>query len=243
MKVWKAILTQIAVVSLVLVVSFYVLPKLFGDIGWIYGLLLIGLTVLIDRRFEQIRDFMRLHINTKNIIFGFITLVVIPIIVFQATLDILPDADIILRIMFSIMSGVAIMAISVRIRNYGISFRDIGYRDTSSKSPFQRNEDEKYYSDEKRNEDDWKENNSEQSYSDKKTHENNLDEQFEYTLEECYDILGLKNDATTQEIKKAYQQLALQWHPDKHRQKQRKDMAAEEMKKINKAYEELTKSK
>ena len=60
----------------------------------------------------------------------------------------------------------------------------------------------------------WKENNSEQSYSDKKTHENNLDEQFEYTLEECYDILGLKNDATTQEIKKAYQQLALQWHPD-----------------------------
>ncbi len=107
---------------------------------------------------------------------------------------------------------------------------NIGGRDTSSRSPFERNEDER-----KRNED-------EKSYSDKKTHEDNSNDQSEYTKEESYEILGLKNDATTQEIKEAFKQLALQWHPDKHRQKKRNRMAEEEMKKINKAYEELTKS-
>ena len=188
---------------------------------------------------------MRLHLDAKKIVFGFITLVVIPIILFQATLDILPDASIILRIIFIIIITVLLIVISWRTKDYVTSFLDmiyqvivgvfdpinIGSRDTSSRSPFERNEDER-----KRNED-------EKSYSDKKTHEDNSDEQSEYTLEECHDILGLKNDATTQEIKESYQQLALQWHPDKHRQKQRKDMAEEEMKKINKAYEELTKSK
>jgi len=257
LKVWKAILIQIALVGLIFLVSVFVLPKIFDNIGVVFGLLMMCLTVLISRRSEKIRDFMRLHLDAKKIVFGFITLVVIPIILFQATLDILPDASIILRIIFIIIITVLLIVISWRTKDYVTSFLDmiyqvivgvfdpinIGSRDTSSRSPFERNEDErkrnedeKSYSDKKRNED-------EKSYSDKKTHEDNSDEQSEYTLEECYDILGLKNDATTQEIKESYQQLALQWHPDKHRQKQRKDMAEEEMKKINKAYEELTKSK
>ena len=32
-----------------------------------------------------------------------------------------------------------------------------------------------------------------------------------------YKILGVKRDATEKEIKKAYRKLALQWHPDKHK--------------------------
>jgi hypothetical protein len=244
LKVWKAILIQIALVGLIFLVSVFVLPKIFGDIGFVFGLLMMCLTVLISRRSEKIRDFMRLHLDAKKIVFGFITLVVIPIILFQATLDILPDANIILRIIFIIIITVLLIVISWRTKDYVTSFLDmiyqvivgvfdpinIGSRDTSSRSPFERNEDER-----KRNED-------EKSYSDKKTHEDNSNDQSEYTKEESYEILGLKNDATTQEIKEAFKQLALQWHPDKHRQKKRNRMAEEEMKKINKAYEELTKS-
>ncbi|KZT02284.1 DnaJ-domain-containing protein [Laetiporus sulphureus 93-53] len=32
----------------------------------------------------------------------------------------------------------------------------------------------------------------------------------------CFDVLGLKPDATEEEIKLAYKQLALKWHPDRH---------------------------
>ena len=29
-----------------------------------------------------------------------------------------------------------------------------------------------------------------------------------------YDVLGIPNDATPQQVKKAYRKLALKWHPD-----------------------------
>ena len=32
----------------------------------------------------------------------------------------------------------------------------------------------------------------------------------------AYDILGVAKNATDAEVKKAYRQLALKWHPDKH---------------------------
>ena len=53
---------------------------------------------------------------------------------------------------------------------------------------------------------------------------------------ELYDILGVKPDATDNEIKKAYRQLAMKYHPDKN-----KDPEAESMfKKINAANEILS---
>ncbi|XP_043065434.1 dnaJ homolog subfamily C member 16 [Drosophila ficusphila] len=51
-----------------------------------------------------------------------------------------------------------------------------------------------------------------------------------------YDILGLKKIATTQEIRKAYRQLAKEWHPDKVQN----DPAAAKFVKIKLAYELLS---
>ena len=53
-----------------------------------------------------------------------------------------------------------------------------------------------------------------------------------------YKILGVKRDATEKEIKKAYRKLALQWHPDKH--KEDKEVAEEKFKEIAEAYEVLS---
>ena len=53
-----------------------------------------------------------------------------------------------------------------------------------------------------------------------------------------YKILGVKRDATEKEIKKAYRKLALQWHPDKH--KEDKEIAEEKFKEIAEAYEVLS---
>lgn len=54
-------------------------------------------------------------------------------------------------------------------------------------------------------------------------------------------VLGLQNGATEQEIKRAYRQLALRWHPDRHSQasETNKKEAEEKFKKIKKAYEDL----
>jgi DnaJ-class molecular chaperone len=67
------------------------------------------------------------------------------------------------------------------------------------------------------------------------THQN----QSEYTLKECYEILELDENATSDQIKAARNRLALQWHPDKHRSARRKAIAEIETKKIITAYERL----
>lgn len=54
-------------------------------------------------------------------------------------------------------------------------------------------------------------------------------------LNQCYNILGLKNDATEQEVKKAYKKLAIKCHPDKNSSPD----ANEEFRKITEAYNKI----
>jgi len=54
-----------------------------------------------------------------------------------------------------------------------------------------------------------------------------------------YDMLGVSKKASQAEIKKAYRKKALKWHPDKHKDKEKKK-AEEKFKKINEAYEILS---
>jgi DnaJ-class molecular chaperone len=56
-----------------------------------------------------------------------------------------------------------------------------------------------------------------------------------------YDILGIENDSSQDDIKRAYRQLAGKYHPDKveHLGDEFKALAEKRFKKIQQAYEEL----
>lgn len=59
---------------------------------------------------------------------------------------------------------------------------------------------------------------------------------------EYYDLLGIKRDASTTEIKKAYRQLAKKYHPDRHSDKneETRKKFSEKFKKISEAYSILS---
>ena len=52
-----------------------------------------------------------------------------------------------------------------------------------------------------------------------------------------YEVLGIKEGASDEEIKKAYRELVKKYHPDKYVNNPLADLAAEKMKEINDAYE------
>ena len=56
-----------------------------------------------------------------------------------------------------------------------------------------------------------------------------------------YEVLGVSPNASDDEVKKAYRDLARKYHPDKYRDSDLADLATEKMKEINAAYEEIQK--
>jgi len=60
-------------------------------------------------------------------------------------------------------------------------------------------------------------------------------------LNECYKLLGLQRGATAAEIKRAYREMAVRYHPDSYNDHPLRELAEEQMKKINNAYSELKK--
>ena len=58
-------------------------------------------------------------------------------------------------------------------------------------------------------------------------------------MKDPYKVLGVSPNATDEEIKKAYRELARKYHPDKYSNSDLADLAAEKMKEVNAAYEEI----
>lgn len=56
-----------------------------------------------------------------------------------------------------------------------------------------------------------------------------------------YEVLGVSENASDEEIKKAYRTLAKQYHPDNYIDNPLKDLASEKMKAINEAYDAIQK--
>jgi len=62
-------------------------------------------------------------------------------------------------------------------------------------------------------------------------------------MDNPYDVLEIKRNATDEEVKKAYRNLAKKYHPDNYRDNPLAGLAAEKMKAINLAYDEIQKER
>ena len=60
-------------------------------------------------------------------------------------------------------------------------------------------------------------------------------------MNDPYSVLGVKPDASDEEIKRAYRDLARKYHPDNYQNNPLADLAEEKMKEINEAYDAITK--
>lgn len=62
-------------------------------------------------------------------------------------------------------------------------------------------------------------------------------------MNDPYRVLGVSPDASDDDIKKAYRELARKYHPDKYHDNPLADLAQEKMKEINEAYDSITKQR
>ena len=62
-------------------------------------------------------------------------------------------------------------------------------------------------------------------------------------MRDPYEVLGVSVDASDDEVKKAYRDLARKYHPDNYQNNPLADLAEEKMKEINEAYDAITKSR
>lgn len=62
-------------------------------------------------------------------------------------------------------------------------------------------------------------------------------------MRDPYEVLGVSQNATDEEVKKAYRNLARKYHPDNYQDNPLADLAEEKMKEINEAYDLITKSR
>ena len=60
-------------------------------------------------------------------------------------------------------------------------------------------------------------------------------------MNDPYQVLGVSETASDEEVKRAYRDLARKYHPDNYHDNPLADLAQEKMKDINAAYEEITK--
>ncbi len=60
-------------------------------------------------------------------------------------------------------------------------------------------------------------------------------------MNDPYSVLGVRQDASEDEIKRAYRELARKYHPDNYQNNPLADLAEEKMKEINEAYDAITK--
>ena len=62
-------------------------------------------------------------------------------------------------------------------------------------------------------------------------------------MRDPYEVLGVSQSASDDEIKKAYRNLARKYHPDNYQDNPLADLAEEKMKEINEAYDLITKTR
>ena len=58
-------------------------------------------------------------------------------------------------------------------------------------------------------------------------------------MNDPYEVLGVPRNATVDEVKKRYRELAVKYHPDKYSGNELSDLAQEKMKAINEAYDAI----